>query len=394
MDTSRKRWLASFSLLIAFVLAANGGYLQGATPQAVNPGFNFEGIEAFWTIATVLESDTEPSEAQWKAFFAAPGYERLADEFGRSYFQNALRAVFMPSQGDLEAEMVRTYAERGGFLGWYTPLVIDGFREASENREWMAGRVRELKTHPYLEEAAGYALEYLPDEAVDAYPAVNFVVFNDSRGYTPLIMGITGDDLAPSDLECLERQGHDRHLPFLLLMAHESFHMYRGQEMEIELPEPGHPDYALLWTLDQMTNEGIGDLIHRKRLYYGDGCMAGTERAAGMHREQLAQPATIRIVDAILSEMAAEPDVAGMLGGQLQSFVPQSGHPTGFFMANLIEEELGTGAIRDVVRNPFEFFKLYNQAALENGEAPVFSPEAMAYLANLQEKHSIVAEGR
>jgi len=56
-------------------------------------------------------------------------------------------------------------------------------------------------------------------------------------------------------------------------------------------------------------------------------------------------------IDAILSEMAAEPDVAGMLGGQLQSFVPQSGHPTGFFMVNLIEEELGAEAIREVVRN-------------------------------------------
>lgn len=380
--------IRALALLVAFVLGVGGGSLQGAASQAVNPGFNFEGIEAFWRIAAVLESDTEPTEEQWDAFFEAPGYERLTGEFGRSYFQNALKAVFMPSQGDLAAVMVRDYAERGGFLGWYTPLVLDGFRDASKNREWMAERVQELQTYPYLEEAAKYALEYLPDETVGEYPAVNFVVFNDSRGYTPLIIGLTGDDLEASDLECLERQGYDRHLPFLLLMAHESFHMYRDREMEIELPDSSHPDYALLWTLDQMTNEGIGDLIYRKPLYYGDGCLAGTERAAGMHREQLAQPATLRIVDAILSEMAAGPDVAGMLGGQLQSFVPQSGHPTGFFMANLIDEELGAEAVRDVVRNPFDFFKLYNRAALENGGAPVFSPEAMAYLDRLEKEHT------
>jgi len=376
-------------LVLVAALALNTLGLGHATAQEnVNPGFNFDGIEAFWDIVAVLESDTKPTESQWETFFETPGYERLTGEFGRGYFKNAIEAVFLPSGSHLADEMESEYAERGGFLGWYTPLVLEGFREASSNREWQSRRIEELKTYPYLVRAAEFALEYLPEDTVREYPAVNFVVFSDSRGYTPLIMGITGDDTPPPEqLECFGRQGLDRHFPFMLLMAHESFHMYRGVVEEINLPDTDHPDYPILWTLDQMENEGVGDLIHRKRLYYGDGCLAASEEGVQLHHEQLAQPATIRIMDQILSELADDPDLTVFLGRQFQSFIPQSGHPTGFFMANLIEEELGPEAIREVVRNPFRFLALYNRAAEQNDSAPTLSRKTMAYLESLERRY-------
>jgi hypothetical protein len=376
--------------VLVSVQAAGLGLGTAAAQENVNPAFSFGGIEAFWSIVAVLESDTEPTPSQWTGFFEAPGYKRLTDsEFGRDYFKNALRAVFMPSRSNLEDEMLSEYEERGGFLAWYTPLVLDGFRRASHDREWQAQRVQELKTYPYLERAAQFALEYLPEESVDDYPAVDFIVFNDSRGYTPLIIGLTGnDDPPPSQLECLEREGHDRHFPFVLHMAHESFHTYRGRTQEIEFPARDHQDYPVLWILDQMENEGIGDLIHRKRLYYPDGCLAVTEQAARLHKEQLAQPATIRIIDKILSELADDPALTVMLGRQLQSFIPQSGHPTGFYMANIIEDELGAEAITNVVCNPFKFIELYNRAARKNGNAPVFSTRAVAYIRSLERRYT------
>jgi hypothetical protein len=359
-----------------------------AAQQSVNPSFSFEGIEAFWEIAAVLESDTEPTASQWEAFFDAPGYKRLTGEFGRDYFMNALRAVFLPSASGSAEEMVGRYAERGGFLGWYTPLVLGGFREASRDREWQSQRVQELETYPYLEKAAEYALQYLPEDAVDEYPAVDFVVFSDSRGYTPLIMGIAGNDTPPAEeLACLHSQGLDRHFPFTLLMAHESFHMYRGLVEEIQFPEQDHPDYPILWTLDQMVNEGIGDLINRKPLFHGDGCLATSDEALRMHHEQLAQPATIRVMDRVLSEMADAPELADVLGRQFQGFIPQSGHPTGFYMADLIEEELGTEELKGVVRNPFAFFALYNRAAEANGIAPRLSDKALAFLRSLEARY-------
>jgi hypothetical protein len=377
-------------LLCGLALAATAHLGPGivAAQQNVNSGFTFDGIEAFWEIVAILESDTAPTASQWDAFFQAPGYKRLSEEFGRSYFMNALRAVFLPSESGLAEEMVRHYAEGGGFLGWYTPSVLEGFRDASRDRDWQTQRVQELKTYPYLEKAAEYALQYLPEDTVDEYPAVDFVVFSDSRGYTPLIMGITGDDTpSPEQLACLRRQGLDRHVPFTLLMAHESFHMYRGAVEGIEFPQEDHPAYPVLWTLDQMVNEGIGDLIHRKRLFYGDGCLAASDRAIRLQHEQQAQPATIRIMDRILAEMADAPELTDVLGRQFQSFIPQSGHPTGFYMANLIEEELGTEELKRVVRNPFAFFVLYNRAAEANGTAPRLSDKALTCLQALEARY-------
>jgi hypothetical protein len=354
----------------------------------VNQGFNFGGIDAFWSIVNVLEADKEPAEEQWDDFFEAPGYKRLAEEFKRPYFQNALRAVFMPSQKDLHQRILDDYKQRGGFLAWYTPLVLEGFEKAGRDREWLASRVEELKTYPYLEKAAAFALQYLPEDEVEVYPEVDFVIFNDSRGYTPLIMGLTGkDDLEPAELECLKRQGHDRHFPFVLLMAHESYHMYRGRKEETEFPSEDHPDYSVLWILDQIENEGIGDLINRKALYWGEGCLARTERATRLRKEQRSQPATLRVMDAIFSEMAGDPELVESFGKQLQSFIPQSGHPTGFYMARMIEEELGTDAIVNVVRNPFRFLYLYNEAAEKNGSAPVFSSRALTFVRSLEKKY-------
>lgn len=376
-------------LQIIIALAMGFGASTAVAQESINPGFNFDGVDAFWEIAAILESDTEPSEFAWDAFFAAPGNGRLSEEFGRNYFKDAIRAVFMPSRPGLADSLVTRFAERGGFLGWYTPTVLDGYRAASLDREWQRNRLEELKTYPYLERAAEYALEYLPEDRATEYPAVNFVVFSDSRGYTPLIMGVTGDDTPPqSQLDCLHAQGLDRHFPFLLLMAHEAFHMYRSKVEEITLPDEDHPDYAVIWTLDQITNEGIGDLIHRKRLYYGEGCLAQSERAKRMQREQLAQPATIRIMDEILSELAGQPELADILGRQFQGFIPQSGHPTGYYMANVIEQELGIEQIRQVVRNPFRFVSLYNRAAESNGSAPTLTAEALEYLEMLEQRYA------
>jgi hypothetical protein len=384
----RRHWRLAVLYGIALAVIAHLGLGTAVAQQNVNPAFNFDGIEAFWEIVAVLESDTEPTASQWDAFFEAPGYKRLSGEFGRDYFMSALRTVFLPSDSGSVERMVSDYAERGGFLGWYTPLVLEGFQDASRDRDWQSQRVQELKTYPYLEKAAEYALQYLPEDAVGEYPAVDFVVFSDSRGYTPLILGIAGDDTPPPEqLACLREQGLDRHFPFTLLMAHESFHMYRGMVEDIKFPENDHPDYPILWTLDQMVNEGIGDLINRKRLFYGDGCLATSEEGIRLQHEQLAQPATIRVMDRIFSEMADAPELTDVLGQEFQGFIPQSGHPTGFYMADLIEEELGIEELKRVVRNPFGFFALYNRAADVDGEAPRFSDRTLTYLESLEAKY-------
>jgi hypothetical protein len=364
--------------------------ISGQEAGTVNPGFDFSGIEKFWRIVDILEKDREPAESHWDDLFETPGYAALLRrEFSRKYFQDIIRAVFMPSKASSAVSIIRAYKEAGGFLSWYTPGVIQGYRKAKKDRTWIEARVQELKTYPYLEKAAEIALRYLPENEVETYPEVDFIIFSDSRGYTPMIIGISGnDEPGAAELECLARQGLDRRAPFLLLLAHEAFHLYRNQKLEFSAPPSESPDAPVIWVLDQIENEGIGDLINCKKLYFGEGCLAHTEEGLKLHEQQAAQPAVLRIMDAVFKEMARDPRAARQLGATLRGVVPLSGHPTGFFMADVIEKQIGRQALVRVARNPFKFFELYNEAAEKNGMSPVFSDETLSYIRQLEAKYS------
>jgi hypothetical protein len=379
------------ALYLSVVLGLCAGFLLAQEDKNINPRFDFSGIEEFWRIADILKTDREPTDEQWQTMFATPGYAALIRrEFKADYFKNAMRAVYMPSPEPLAEELIQKDKERGGFFAWYTPLVIEGFRNAGRDRDWIQARVKELKSYPYLKKAAEEALRYLPEKEAEDYPAVAFIIFNDSRGYDPLIIGLSEkEELSPAAGDCLRRQGRGKHWPFVLHLAHEAFHLYRDRKREFHFPEKDSPDYPIVWILDQIENEGIGDLINRAPLYYNAGCFAETDEAARFHQEQEAQPSIIRIMDAILREMAAHPSLCGQLGRQLQSFVPQSGHPTGFFMARVILRQHGKEALVRAVRNPFQFFSLYNDAARKNGRAPVFSVQAIRFIKMLEDKYKI-----
>jgi hypothetical protein len=379
------------AVLACFVMGFCTSFILTQEVKNINLGFDFSGVEEFWKIVDILKADTEPAEEQWGAMFETPGYaELIRREFKPDYFKNAMRAVYMPSQKSLAEELIQEDEKKGGFLAWYTPLVIKGFRNADRDRDWIQSRIMELKSYPYLEKASEQALRFLPEEQAEDYPAVAFIIFNDSRGYNPLIIGISEkEDLNPTELDCLHRQGRDKHWPFVLHLAHEAFHLYRDKKQEYTFPERNSPDYPVIWILDQIENEGIGDLINREQLYFDDGCFAEKEEAESYRKEQQAQPSIIRIMDAILTEMAVNSSLIGQFGRQLRSFIPQSGHPTGFFMARIIVRQYGKEALVNIVRNPFKFFYLYNEAARKDRQAPVLSDQAINLIKMLEAKYAV-----
>jgi hypothetical protein len=382
---------ARVAALVCVVTAFCVSVILTRDVQNTNPGFDFSGIEEFWKVVDILKGDNEPSEEQWQAMFETPGYaELIRREFKPDYFKKTMRAVYRPLRKSQAEELIQEDKQKGGFFAWYTPLVIEGFRNAGRDREWIQARVKELKSYPYLKKAADEALRFLPEEQAEDYPAVAFIIFNDSRGYTPLIIGLSEkEELSPAELECLQRQGYDKHWPFVLHLAHEAFHLYRDKKQEFNFPERNSPDYPIVWILDQIESEGIGDLINREPLYAGDGCFVETNRAKRYRKEQEAQPSIIRIMDAILKEMAADSSLSGQLGRQLQNFIPQSGHPTGFFMARVIVSQSGEEALVKIVRNPFKFFYLYNEAAIKDKQAPALSDQAIDFIKTLESKYAI-----
>lgn len=382
----RIQWeVLAFSLIVFSV-----GVFAAQERKNVNPGFDFSGVVEFWNIVDILKADKEPTEVQWRAIFETPGYAELIKiEFKPQYFQNIMRAVYMPSQKSLETKIIQEDQQKGGFFAWYTPLVIEGFRNAERDREWIQARVKELQTYPYLKKASEEALKFLPEEKAKDYPKVAFIIFNDSRGYIPLIIGLSKrEDFSATELHCLVRQGRDRSWPFLLKLAHESFHFYRDKKLEFDFPDKKSPDYSILWIINQIESEGIADQINRKQLYYGNGCFTETQMAERLRREQAEQPEIMLKMDALFTKMEDRPEAVGELGKELVKLIPQSGHPTGFYMTNIILGQFGKKPLVDVVRNPFKFFYLYNEAAKKDKRGLIFSEKSIRFIESLERKYA------
>jgi hypothetical protein len=64
-------------------------------------------------------------------------------------------------------------------------------------------------------------------------------------------------------------------------------------------------------------------------------------------------PEIIREMDHLFVASHDHPEKKMEYGQQLQALVPMSGHPTGFYMANLIIEQLGNETLVKDIGNPY-----------------------------------------
>jgi hypothetical protein len=197
------------------------------------------------------------------------------------------------------------------------------------------------------------------------------VIFgNDARGYATIVI----------DLLYAIDQG--KRLNYLV--AHEAHHFYRNQILAFNFPEDSHPDYDLVWVLNQIQAEGIADQVDKRVRFFDDGDLADSE-AALTYRQYLAEtPKLLRKIDSLLADYDVDTHNATEISKTLRKSVPMSGHPTGYFMTRTIIERLGKEVLLEQVGNPFIFFLQYQQAATEYQDptCPPFSErtEDLVYL--------------
>jgi hypothetical protein len=361
-----------------------------------NPNFEFSGVHEFWKIADILIQDKEPLHEQWEALFNTPGYaEMFRREFKEETFQRYYRAAFMPSKSSDIQKMKDAAADGGNkFRLWFTNSMFESLDYSFKNKEKIIAKVKSFESFPYTENAIKELLIYLPEDKVGMPPDVSFIIFNDSRGYTPVIMSInelTREEelLTPNRLAILQKQGYTKERPHVLYFAHEFFHYYRDQMREFKFPDQESDDYSLIWRLDQIENEGIADLINVRQLYLDGCCFADTDWAKQIGDEQARQPEVIKKFDKILSEITDQPSQHKEFNAEIRRLITRAGHPTGFYMANVILGQLGRQALVDVVRSPFKFFYLYNKAAKMNGSVPVFSTKSIQRIKKLEKKYGL-----
>jgi hypothetical protein len=346
--------VAGLLILASQVVA---GPVMGAT-RAVELELDFSGMEAFWSIAEDLRRDEQPTDEAWGRLLGSPGYRALTvSEFELEFFRDAFTLALAPSREADRAEL------EGGRLA----RIVRHVQRASELEPKLRAWADELGKGR-VEEVVAPALALVPEEWRDASPTIAFVIFDfDARGYDPIVV----DLLASMELDLG---------PFL---AHESHHWIRNRHLAFDSRFAAHHDEALLWVLNQLQAEGIADRIDKKRLLDGeaDPPKARASYYASYLANLEAAPEHIRRLDELIVELGKGSDLPADFADTLRQSVPQSGHPTGYFMAARIVESAGEPALVASCGNPFTFVELYQRFALADPSlAPPFSDEALAVI--------------
>ncbi len=351
----------AFLMVFAFPLFV---WANPGEEKLLNTNIDFSGTEKFLELTAVLEKDQEPSSEQWNALFSTPGYDILITrEFRKEFFIERFKLAFMPSKREaLEAKI----EEEEGFWAQFLPHYV----RAKNHRQLIIEQMEKLKALNFMKAAMDEAMNFLPDFPLKEYPPISFVIFGpDARGYRPVVV----DVLYAYD------QG-DLLIPFI---AHEFHHYFRDQFF----------DYAqeqdIIWVVNQIQAEGIADQINKGKWFHDKILYS---QYAEKNKNYLAwyekSPEIIREMDRLFAAMGEYPKKKKELGQKLNAIVPMSGHPTGFYMSNLIIEQLGKDALVKEIGNPFAFIRLYKKAADRKGGAtPTFSEKAIQFILMLEKRY-------
>ncbi len=361
---------------MSFLLSWSLVLVTGVVHSGQEPRVDYSGVHEFARIVEILKRDEEPSPEAWARMFRTPGYAALTrSEFRESFFVDRFKLVFMPSRA---ADLQEALSSVQDWTGRY----LRHFVQVRDRWDEVMAYVGDPRPQRMLPEARRRALEYLPPTAPRHIPPVAFVVFGpDARGYVPVVMDI---------LKVLDQEDDD----LVLWLAHEFHHYYRNAVLAYDRRSIEPDDEHVLWVMDQLQAEGMANQVNLGEPFKDRHEFARVR--PDFFREYQASADVIRRMDELLALMDADEADWVELGLSLRRSIPSSGHPTGFFMANLAARELGMDRLVRKVGNPFAFLRLYHEAALlrQTPEAPPFSEAALAIIYRLEARYVLVSRPR
>ncbi len=347
-----------FSISVLMILTFSFGYPQG---------MDFSGMNVFWEIMESLEKDIMPPEEKWDDLFNTPGYITGNEhEFSHDYFKKYYTLAYMPSkQKELETELQRS--------SFYTPY-LRHIADIKKHKEDIIKKQKELESSDEVfMEALERVKRYLPEGIIEKYPkpTVAFMIFGpDGRGYETLLVDL---------VYFLENE--ERAVSF---MAHEMHHYYQNKESVMREGEA-----ELLWVIKQIYAEGLADQIDKKVEFFGDGVTAQSDRAKRFRELVDDSPNVIRKMDSLIKDIVLNPELYKTNALKISGLVPQSGHPTGYYMAFALCDHAGPENLVEDFGNPFSFFRRYNDMARRsNGKYPPFSDESIQLIGDLEKRYA------
>lgn len=364
--------------------------------QKPQNSIDFSAINQHFNIMHQLQSGQIVSDSQWDSLFNCAAYKTLIDrEFKRRIvFQEIFFAAYSPGYPKDVNEILNKIDRKGQFWDSWVKTMLEAYENVPKQKDQLIKLMKEYKKLDLSNFAIKESARFLPDDKFESFPQIAFIIFNDSRGYDPIILSLNSyiktDNVEENNaLDCMSDNYNLEHFGFQLLYAHEAFHYYRNQKEEFRFPTFEDPYYSTIWIMNQIENEGIADQIDKVNLYYKPGCYADTREGRNYSKYMGIQRDLIPKMDSMFIEIANHPDSAKVFSKRLSRMIPRSGHQTGFYMCNAIINEFGVKSLKSIVRNPFEFFKLYQKASLKNQDYPLFSDKSLEFIEILEERYKL-----
>lgn len=359
------------------------------TAQDIKRVFCTGGILEFFRIVDILKQDKFPTEEDWKKFNSSPGYKDLTErEFGENYLRDLITVAFKPSEQKNKTEILDKYKRKGDYYVMFAEGTFNSLKESDKYRSDIEDFISYLSKPEFLKGVEHYVSEFIAPVKFDSAFRINFIVFDDSRGYEQLIIGITNPKKYTKEEEaCLMTKCGNVYFPSMLLMAHETFHNIRERQLKLTDPAPESGDKQIVDILNSIEDEGIADQINVARLYSPDGCLSHSFEAERIRREQMYQDTVIRTMDKLLTEIASNESAKPDMSRKLQSIITRSGHPAGYYISKTIASQLGKEELKRISVNPFRFIVSYNKAAKALPGSPQFSDQAIDLVKKLENRY-------
>lgn len=359
------------ALLLALLSAPLAGSQSPSGKSLPYPktGVDYSGIDQFYVIADILARDVEPSETQWQALMATPGYRLV--EIDNAGIRRRIDLALKPS--------LKTKRDSILALDKADARVLRHLIRAADDRDGI------MKTRAALERSMGDSIataarrtaRFLPAGTIERFPTpfIGFAVFSDD-GYSEE-PGVLLDPLYVQDEGVVD------------LLAHEFHHSYTGmidhtmKQTDFEALKTMPPDTRLFMAVMHLRNEGIADQVDKtyplppnpKMEWYPTGYNAAYAKT----------PAIVRSLDSLLTAAADHPAQIGAVGQKANAILWSNGHPNGAYMAREIVQTFGIDSLMPGVYNPVAFMRTFASAEVKRGNPSPFSTKSLGELATLEQ---------
>ena len=334
---------------------------------------NTSSAEQYLKMAELLQADIEPQNSDWFALFNTSVYQMMiaGNAIDTTELKSLMKKVFKPSMTQVSLkDLSSTEAYHYSYL---------------TNQTQLKSYINSLKSNNTVDSVKFLLYPYLPKQYQkdELFPALLYCNYGtaEATGFG----GIVINDLLLSYKIDSYKLG--------LLTAHEAFHSIVSIGFQQALKkgiDVNTPEFNLLYFLQNISEEGIADLIDKPLLLQNNSPVYNETKKLVENDESLSIN-YIKKIDSLLKGALSNVNSLNEYKNftQLANIYGQNGgHIPGRFMGLIIKD----GGILEKhissVQNPISFFLSYNNAAkLQAGKYPVFSQESETYLLNLQEKY-------